>query len=1183
MHSITYATTIQTTNASRANRLLLGPCTDELRDLLRHYVPPATFQRVIQQYRTSLSSLSAVQKNLILPKHGHYTGNYDDMDISLLYTLLRNICNIPGHSNGWGASPDPHDNSVSANVERIRIIRNGCSHLSNSSLSDSDFNRIWSTIRAAVMDLDTLLKNGNRYERLVDSLRYETMDALLDQQHRSYRARHEAEVLSNRNEINILTNLHSALIRNWKLEDTFYFETHNFPSMLEKVKQQSFMIFIGAPGAGKSATVRHIAIKLQEDNYDVLPIKDISLIEKYCNTQRKQLFVIDDIFGKFVLDQTSLNIVLRYEERITKPVHETIILFTCREVVFNEAKQFNSFLTRPENVINMHSFENNLNTNDKMQIFQKYGLNHNLLQHSSWNNTSEMFPLLCKMYSKDPKLELLGGGFFVTPVPCILKELTMMQQYNKINYASLVLCMMNKNTLSKDILKDGNFFRTMKTVLENCKIEKSTGIFKFIDALTGMNGIYTKKCGEHFSFLHHSMYKLTAYHYGEQNPNQNVKNDECRAFLSRTQRVTPNDGDDTRYEYRESFDLFLKIHEDHRQVLIEKAYSDLEKLRLYEVFTDKRLKCFGFCRAFIYEMQRRGYRHLKCLFLKKLENIIDILNVGKRIIEYCKERGNYSEEKKLKLLVDEIDISQSQITYCVRVISWVIYYGHHEILQFIVDEIKKNDKIYEVLFHNQHNCVHQTFKENTWSFAKEQTRLLVLACYSGDLETVRIILKHCFNVSQSINSSPLSIGECKYNNFRSFVTPLIAACEVGSIEIITELIGAGAKVNSHCAFESKYSYPLVVACRNGHLNAVKELIKEGAFINSVSSSFGPLTVACRSGHVDVVRVLLESSANVNQNDRHKTPLTVACEYGFVDIVQVLVSFGADINLNDGKGKTALTTACEYAHTEVVDFLLSKGASCNLRESNVFIPNQLGRTPLIIASEKGHLSIIQKLTEYKADCSLCNIHGLSPLYIALIKNKIDVARQLIRKGNFDSINGSKLHLFKIIADLRQSHVILDCKDDCQTLNMVWYNDSIKDLWMTIVNEDCDVLRHLLRTGLNVDQWIQLDSKSTYKNERPLLFALIDEHLGFWGVEERVCKIKILLESGANVNVKVKYGEYETVTDAEMQKEKWVSLDKCGHLVLEDKVHSGDLPTLQKARKEFTAYKERSESHSLDSLF
>lgn len=39
----------------------------------------------------------------------------------------------------------------------------------------------------------------------------------------------------------------------------------------------------------------------------------------------------------------------------------------------------------------------------------------------------------------------------------------------------------------------------------------------------------------------------------------------------------------------------------------------------------------------------------------------------------------------------------------------------------------------------------------------------------------------------------------------------------------------------------------------------------------------------------------------------------------------------------------------------------------------------------------------------------------------------------------------------------------------------------------------------------------------------------------------------------------------------------------HLVLEDKVHSGDLPTLQKARKEFTAYKERSESHSLDSFF
>ncbi|XP_062576593.1 uncharacterized protein LOC134238481 [Saccostrea cucullata] len=180
MASSSYASTEETTNACRACRLLLGPCTDELRDVLLHHVPPPTFQHVIINKKSNLPRLTAQQMNLILPRGSSYTGNCGDMDISLLYILLRNICGIPPHSKGWGFDPDPTDRSLSANIERIRIARNQSVHSSSPVLSNAEFNTIWSTVRSAVVDLDSFLNNGNKFERDVDFLRHETMDPVHD-------------------------------------------------------------------------------------------------------------------------------------------------------------------------------------------------------------------------------------------------------------------------------------------------------------------------------------------------------------------------------------------------------------------------------------------------------------------------------------------------------------------------------------------------------------------------------------------------------------------------------------------------------------------------------------------------------------------------------------------------------------------------------------------------------------------------------------------------------------------------------------------------------------------------------------------------------------------------------------------------------------------------------------------
>ncbi|KAK3106855.1 hypothetical protein FSP39_001413 [Pinctada imbricata] len=171
-----YASTPETTNSNRASRILLGPCTDQLRDVLRHRVPPANFHHVLTHNRSNLPSLTKPQRDLILPRSGRYSGDYSDMDISLLYLLLRNICNISPHTKGWGNTPDVSDSSLSASIDRIREARNRVVHSSSTILTQTEFNLLLAEIKMAVIAMDSYLGNINHYEMAVDFLLTETMD-----------------------------------------------------------------------------------------------------------------------------------------------------------------------------------------------------------------------------------------------------------------------------------------------------------------------------------------------------------------------------------------------------------------------------------------------------------------------------------------------------------------------------------------------------------------------------------------------------------------------------------------------------------------------------------------------------------------------------------------------------------------------------------------------------------------------------------------------------------------------------------------------------------------------------------------------------------------------------------------------------------------------------------------------
>lgn len=171
-----YASTRETTNLARVARIILGPCTDVLCAVLQKEIPPSDLSNRVKTYlakilkRKQQPSITKEQETIIL------NGKYTDFDITLLYFLLRNISNIPPHAKQWGNEPKPCDRSVSANIERIRLIRNKYGHCTDFSISDTDFNNTIIEISCIVQDLEKYLGISTIYQDAVIMLRTCCMD-----------------------------------------------------------------------------------------------------------------------------------------------------------------------------------------------------------------------------------------------------------------------------------------------------------------------------------------------------------------------------------------------------------------------------------------------------------------------------------------------------------------------------------------------------------------------------------------------------------------------------------------------------------------------------------------------------------------------------------------------------------------------------------------------------------------------------------------------------------------------------------------------------------------------------------------------------------------------------------------------------------------------------------------------
>ncbi|MFT7632150.1 MAG: ankyrin repeat protein [Mariniblastus sp.] len=288
----------------------------------------------------------------------------------------------------------------------------------------------------------------------------------------------------------------------------------------------------------------------------------------------------------------------------------------------------------------------------------------------------------------------------------------------------------------------------------------------------------------------------------------------------------------------------------------------------------------------------------------------------------------------------------------------------------------------------------------------------------------------------------------------SYMTPLWNSVIRGNQELTQLLLDRGANPNYYATsrkqsanarrIEPIMNYP----ARRGQTAMVKQLLKANARVDAQNQQGNSaLHLAAEAGQmmlqnanqrknaqpfVVMISDLLAAGSDPNlKNSAEETAIEVAAKRGFYDAVEKLVEksetlefdlgvaslmhWGAEhgltkmtkrlltldtksLNLADGLGRTPLYLAAENGHLDVVRLLLENQAKLDS-------PDEDGTTPLLAAANGGHASVVTALLNAGADVSNVDGSGQSALHLAAWAGAADVVAVLAQKVDVSKLKTS----------------------------------------------------------------------------------------------------------------------------------------------------------------------------------
>jgi ankyrin repeat protein len=179
---------------------------------------------------------------------------------------------------------------------------------------------------------------------------------------------------------------------------------------------------------------------------------------------------------------------------------------------------------------------------------------------------------------------------------------------------------------------------------------------------------------------------------------------------------------------------------------------------------------------------------------------------------------------------------------------------------------------------------------------------------------------------------------------------------------------AGISLLMHALYRGRRDLAELIAARKkeldifeaaslGKLEQLEACARDVAAIHSRSNDgFTALHFACYFGQPEAARLLIEKGARVDavaSNPTKVMPLHSAASARNLEAARLLLEHGAPINARQQWGWVPIHAAAQNGDRALVELMLKHGADPKL-------PNDEGKTPGMVAREKGHAEIAAML-------------------------------------------------------------------------------------------------------------------------------------------------------------------------------------------------------------------------------
>ncbi|XP_062468369.1 ankyrin repeat and death domain-containing protein 1B isoform X5 [Pezoporus occidentalis] len=316
----------------------------------------------------------------------------------------------------------------------------------------------------------------------------------------------------------------------------------------------------------------------------------------------------------------------------------------------------------------------------------------------------------------------------------------------------------------------------------------------------------------------------------------------------------------------------------------------------------------------------------------------------------------------------------------------------------------------------------------------------------------------------------------------------------------------GATAASHDGLlpdEREFQY----AAKMNNLETMEKLFKKNVNINAVDTlKRTAFHFAVARSHVSVVDFLLHHKARLDMADQHGlTVIHLAAWTGNLDIMRKLVKAGADQKAKNEEGMNVLHFAAQNNSVKIVDYVLQ-----DLHLNDLNKPDRNGRKPFLLASEKGHVDMINNLITLKLFTSEKDKEGNTALHLAAKNGHSEVVKILLEQwGEINDLNENGETPFYLSVEgghEKCAEFLLEAGSDINVLTQVCtqYRTSTQNnssaLQVAIQNG------HLSLVTFLIDKNIDLVPKPEQKNS-PLHLAVINNHLPV---------VKSLLDANHDIN-------------------------------------------------------------------